>query len=56
VKKMSKMSKKKATGILLGVVKVSRLFTSSVANSKAGKKISKFFPERFCWLPWMMDL
>ena len=38
------MSEKVATGILSGVVKVSGFFTSSVVNSKAGKKFFSFLP------------
>ncbi|CDP13169.1 unnamed protein product [Coffea canephora] len=44
VKKMTKMSEKLATGILSGVVKVSGFFTSSIANSKAGKKFFSLLP------------
>ncbi|KAL6873588.1 hypothetical protein ACP4OV_013670 [Aristida adscensionis] len=43
-KKVTKMSEKVATGILSGVVKVSGYFTSSVANSKAGKKFFSMLP------------
>jgi hypothetical protein len=43
-KKMTKMSEKVATGILSGVVKVSGYFTSSIANSKAGKKFFNMLP------------
>lgn len=38
------MSEKVATGILSGVVKVSGFFTSSVVNSKVGKKFFEFLP------------
>ncbi|GAV84883.1 Senescence domain-containing protein [Cephalotus follicularis] len=38
VKKLTIMSDKVAIGILSGVVKVSGFFTSSIVNSKAGKK------------------
>lgn len=38
------MSEKVATGILSGVVKVSGFITSSVANSKTGKKILGMVP------------
>lgn len=41
---MTKMTESVAKGVLTGVVKVSGFFTSSVANSKAGKKIFKFLP------------
>ena len=41
---MTKMSEKLATGILSGVVKVSGFFTSSIANSKAGKKFFSLLP------------
>ncbi|KAF5188429.1 Senescence/dehydration-associated protein [Thalictrum thalictroides] len=44
VKKMSKMSEKVATGVLSGVLKVSGYFTSSVVNSKAGKKFFNLLP------------
>ncbi|KAL1324328.1 hypothetical protein AAHE18_13G081600 [Arachis hypogaea] len=44
VKRLTKMSEKVATGILSGVVKVSGFFTSSVVNSKAGKKFFSFLP------------
>nr|AAC31616.1 physical impedance induced protein [Zea mays] len=37
-KRVSQISEKVATGILSGVVKVTGYFTSSLANSKAGKK------------------
>ncbi|KAK1296543.1 hypothetical protein QJS10_CPB15g00433 [Acorus calamus] len=44
VKKVSKMSDKVVSGILSGVVKVSGFFTSSVVNSKAGKKFFGLLP------------
>ncbi|MED6187356.1 hypothetical protein PIB30_075672 [Stylosanthes scabra] len=44
VKRLTKMSEKVATGVLSGVVKVSGFFTSSVVNSKAGKKFFSFLP------------
>ncbi|XP_029120062.1 protein EARLY-RESPONSIVE TO DEHYDRATION 7, chloroplastic isoform X1 [Elaeis guineensis] len=44
VKGVTKMSEKVATGILSGVVKVSGFFTSSVVNSKAGKKFFSLLP------------
>ncbi|KAL5706467.1 hypothetical protein ACHQM5_024630 [Ranunculus cassubicifolius] len=44
VKKMTKMSQKVASGVLSGVVKVSGYFTSSVVNSKAGKKFFNLLP------------
>ncbi|KAJ4964434.1 hypothetical protein NE237_024373 [Protea cynaroides] len=44
VKKMTKMSEKVATGVLSGVVKVSGFFTSSIVNSKAGKKFFGLLP------------
>nr|XP_027192057.1 protein EARLY-RESPONSIVE TO DEHYDRATION 7, chloroplastic-like [Cicer arietinum] len=44
VKKLTKMSEKVAIGILTGVVKVSGFFTSSVVNSKPGKKFFSFLP------------
>ncbi|XP_051201218.1 senescence/dehydration-associated protein At4g35985, chloroplastic-like [Lolium perenne] len=43
-KKVTKMSEKVATGILSGVVKVTGHFTSSIANSKAGKKFFSLLP------------
>ncbi|XP_028775257.1 protein EARLY-RESPONSIVE TO DEHYDRATION 7, chloroplastic-like [Neltuma alba] len=45
VKSVTRMTEKVATGLLSGVVKVSGLFASSVANTKAGKKIIKLIPE-----------
>ncbi|XVF15939.1 hypothetical protein REPUB_Repub09cG0198900 [Reevesia pubescens] len=44
VKKMTKMTQKVANGVLSGVVKVSGIFTSSVANSKVGKKFFGLLP------------
>ncbi|KMT09589.1 hypothetical protein BVRB_6g130450 [Beta vulgaris subsp. vulgaris] len=44
VKRMTKMTKQVATGVLSGVVRVSGFFTSSVANSKAGKKFFSLLP------------
>ncbi|QCD88703.1 protein EARLY-RESPONSIVE TO DEHYDRATION 7, chloroplastic-like [Vigna unguiculata] len=44
VKKLTKMSEKVATGVLSGVVKVSGFFTSSVVNSKPGKKFFSLLP------------
>ncbi|KAK7360220.1 hypothetical protein VNO77_02202 [Canavalia gladiata] len=44
VKKMTKMTESVAHGVLTGVVKVSGFFTSSVANSKAGKKFFDLLP------------
>lgn len=38
------MSEKVANGVLSGVVKVTGFFTSSVANSKAGKKFFSLLP------------
>ena len=38
------MTEKVALGVLSGVVKVSGFFTSSVANSKAGKKFFGLLP------------
>ena len=38
------MSETVATGILTGVLKVSGFFTSSVINSKAGKKFFSLLP------------
>ncbi|KAI4331381.1 hypothetical protein MLD38_029572 [Melastoma candidum] len=43
-KKMTKMTEKVATGVLSGVVRVSGFFTSSLANSKAGKKFLGMLP------------
>ncbi|KAK7406831.1 hypothetical protein VNO78_08465 [Psophocarpus tetragonolobus] len=44
VKRVTKMTEKVANGFLSGVVKVSGIFTSSVINSKAGKKFFSFLP------------
>lgn len=44
VKKLTKMSENVATGLLSGVVKVSGFFTSSIVNSKPGKKFFKLLP------------
>lgn len=44
VKRVTKMTQKVANGVLLGVVKVSGFFTSSIANSKAGKKFFNLLP------------
>ncbi|KAL6498028.1 Senescence-associated protein [Orobanche gracilis] len=44
VKRVTKMTEKVATGVLSGVVKVSGLFTGSVANSKVGKKFFGLLP------------
>ncbi|XP_047338600.1 protein EARLY-RESPONSIVE TO DEHYDRATION 7, chloroplastic-like [Impatiens glandulifera] len=44
VKRVSKMTEKVAGGILSGVIKVSGFFTSSVANSKVGKKFFSLLP------------
>lgn len=38
------MSEWLATGVLTGVIKVSGLVTSSVTNSRVGKKIIDFLP------------
>lgn len=38
------MTESVANGVLTGVVKVSGFFTSSVANSKAGKKFFSLLP------------
>lgn len=38
------MSEKVATGVLSGVVKVSGFFTSSIVNSKVGKKFFGLLP------------
>ncbi|KAK7262970.1 hypothetical protein RJT34_30553 [Clitoria ternatea] len=43
-KKVTKMTESVANGVLTGVVKVSGFFTSSVANSKAGKKFFSLLP------------
>ncbi|XP_010437396.1 PREDICTED: senescence/dehydration-associated protein At4g35985, chloroplastic-like [Camelina sativa] len=44
VKKMTKMTEKVANGVLSGVVNVSGFFSSSVINSKAGKKLFGLLP------------
>ncbi|XP_020217061.1 protein EARLY-RESPONSIVE TO DEHYDRATION 7, chloroplastic [Cajanus cajan] len=44
VKRVTKMTEKVANGFLSGVVKVSGFFTSSVINSKAGKKFFSLLP------------
>ncbi|CAI8616824.1 unnamed protein product [Vicia faba] len=44
VKKLTKMSENVALGVLSGVVKVSGFFTSSVVNSKPGKKLFSLLP------------
>ncbi|PON53461.1 Senescence/spartin-associated [Parasponia andersonii] len=44
VKRVTKMTEKVANGVLSGVVKVSGFFTSSVANSKVGKKFFGLLP------------
>ncbi|KVH92293.1 senescence/dehydration-associated protein At4g35985, chloroplastic-like [Cynara cardunculus var. scolymus] len=44
VKKVSQMTEKVAGGILSGVLKVTGYFTSSVVNSKAGKKFFSLMP------------
>ncbi|KAJ8771115.1 hypothetical protein K2173_023440 [Erythroxylum novogranatense] len=44
VKRVTKMTEKVANGVLSGVVKVSGFFTSSVANSKVGKKLFGLLP------------
>lgn len=44
VKKVTKMSEKVATGVLSGAVKVSGFVTSSVVNSKVGKKFFGLLP------------
>ncbi|XP_068645942.1 protein EARLY-RESPONSIVE TO DEHYDRATION 7, chloroplastic-like [Aristolochia californica] len=44
VKKVTKMSEKVASGVLSGVVKVTGFFTSSVVNSKVGKKFFGLLP------------
>ncbi|XP_068345112.1 protein EARLY-RESPONSIVE TO DEHYDRATION 7, chloroplastic-like [Pyrus communis] len=56
VKKVSKTTQKVAAGVLSGVLKVSGFFTSSVVNSKVGKKFFRLLPgeillaslDRFC--------
>ena len=44
VKKLTKTTEKMASGVLSGVVKVSGFFTSSIVNSKVGKKIFSCLP------------
>ncbi|KAL3626026.1 Senescence-associated protein [Castilleja foliolosa] len=44
VKRVTKMTEKVANGVLSGVVKVSGFFSSSVANSKVGKKFFGLLP------------
>ncbi|KAJ1689189.1 hypothetical protein LUZ63_013344 [Rhynchospora breviuscula] len=44
VKKVTKMSETVSNGILSGVLKVTGFFTSSVVNSKAGKKFFSLLP------------
>ncbi|CAH8350118.1 unnamed protein product [Eruca vesicaria subsp. sativa] len=44
VKKMTKMTESVANGVLSGVIKVSGFFTSSVANTKVGKKFFSLLP------------
>lgn len=44
VKRVTKMTEKVAVGVLSGVVKVTGLFTGSVANSKVGKKFFGLLP------------
>ncbi|KAK7376120.1 hypothetical protein VNO78_34974 [Psophocarpus tetragonolobus] len=44
VKKVTRMTESVANGVLTGVVKVSGFFTSSVVNSKAGKKFFNLLP------------
>ncbi|KAJ4897091.1 Senescence/dehydration-associated protein-related [Raphanus sativus] len=44
VKKMTKMTEDVANGILSGVIKVSGFFTSSVANTKVGRKFFSLLP------------
>ena len=44
VKKLTKMMEKMASGVLSGIVKVSGCFTSSIVNSKVGKKIFSCLP------------
>ncbi|GMP32037.1 hypothetical protein CsSME_00005981 [Camellia sinensis var. sinensis] len=43
-KRVTKMTEKVAVGVLSGVVKVSGILTSSVVNSKAGKKFFSLLP------------
>ncbi|CAL0311458.1 unnamed protein product [Lupinus luteus] len=44
VKGVTKMTEKVANGVLSGVIQVSGFFTSSVVNSKAGKKFFSLLP------------
>ncbi|KAI3669440.1 hypothetical protein L6452_40675 [Arctium lappa] len=44
VKKVTKMTEKVAGGILSGVLKVTGYFTSSIVNTKAGKKFFSLMP------------
>lgn len=44
VKQLTKMSEKVVSGVLSGVVKVSGFFTSSIVNSKVGKKFFSLLP------------
>ncbi|KAF2302044.1 hypothetical protein GH714_031721 [Hevea brasiliensis] len=44
VKRLTRMSEEVAIGILSGVVKISGFVTSSIANSKAGKKFFSMLP------------
>lgn len=44
VKKVTMMTEKVAGGVLSGVLKVSGYFSSSVANSRFGKKFLKLVP------------
>ncbi|XP_068639887.1 protein EARLY-RESPONSIVE TO DEHYDRATION 7, chloroplastic-like [Aristolochia californica] len=44
VKMVTKMSEKVASGVLSGVVKITGFFTSSVVNSKVGKKFFRLLP------------
>ncbi|XP_010526803.1 PREDICTED: protein EARLY-RESPONSIVE TO DEHYDRATION 7, chloroplastic-like [Tarenaya hassleriana] len=44
VKRMTKMTEKVANGVLSGVIKVSGFLTSSVANTKVGKKFFSALP------------
>ncbi|KAJ8451928.1 hypothetical protein Cgig2_007411 [Carnegiea gigantea] len=44
VKKVTKTTKKAANGVISGAVRVSGFLTSSVVNSKAGKKVSNLLP------------
>ncbi|CAN1122420.1 Senescence/dehydration-associated protein At3g51250 [Linum perenne] len=44
VKRMTQLTEKVANGVLSGVLKVSGFFTSSVANSRMGKKVLGLLP------------